>query len=151
MARFLLVAIWALSILPASAQTPDYSIQAIRDNIESNVVGPKSITPLDTFTPAVPSALTASVGIGAVELAWSRNIEPNFKEYRVLRSEESGPFVEIAHGLIRLRILNIEIEPCDLPEANGLRSYRQMQRILRNVHNAFHERHAAPVAFPGLR
>jgi hypothetical protein len=32
-------------------------------------------------------------------LAWARNTESDFKEYRVFRSEESGPFVEIAHGL----------------------------------------------------
>jgi hypothetical protein len=76
-----------------------YSIQAARDQIESNVVGPENITPIDTFPPAVPSEPTASVGIGAVELAWNRNTESSFKEYRVLRSEEGGPFVEIARGL----------------------------------------------------
>ncbi len=76
-----------------------YSVQAVRDNVESNIVGPKDITPSDVFPPAVPTGLTASVGIGAVELAWNRNTESDFKEYRVLRSEEGGPFVEIAHGL----------------------------------------------------
>ena len=34
-----------------------------------------------------------------MELAWNRNTEANFKEYRVMRAEEGGPFVEIAHGL----------------------------------------------------
>jgi hypothetical protein len=76
-----------------------YTIQAVRDNVESNIIGPENITPSNVFPPAVPSGLTASVGIGAVELAWNRNTEPDFKEYRVLRSEEGGPFVEIAHGL----------------------------------------------------
>jgi hypothetical protein len=76
-----------------------YSIQAVRDNIESNIVGPETITPINEFPPAVPSGLTASIGIGAVELAWNRNTESNFNEYRVLRSEQGGPFVEIAHGL----------------------------------------------------
>ena len=80
-------------------KTYRYSIQALRDNIESNVVGPETITPVDTFPPAVPSGLTASVGIAAVELAWNRNTESDFKEYRVLRSEEGGPFAEIARGL----------------------------------------------------
>ena len=37
MTRFLLAALWALSILPASAQTPDYSIQAIRYAISPGV------------------------------------------------------------------------------------------------------------------
>lgn len=76
-----------------------YSIQAVRDNVESNVVGPEAITPVNEFAPAVPSGLTASIGIGAVELAWNRNTDSDFKEYRVLRSEAGGPFVEIAHGL----------------------------------------------------
>ena len=80
-------------------KTYQYSIQAVRDKIESNVVGPQTITPIDTFPPAVPSGLTASIGIGAVELAWNRNTESDFKEYRVLRSEEGGPFVEVARGL----------------------------------------------------
>jgi hypothetical protein len=80
-------------------KTYQYSIQAVRDNIESSVVGPETVTPIDIFPPAVPTGLTASVGIGAVELAWNRNTESDFKEYRVLRSEEGGPFVEIAHGL----------------------------------------------------
>jgi hypothetical protein len=77
-----------------------YSVEAVRDNIASNVVGPESITPVDEFPPSVPSGLTASVGIGSVELAWNRNTESYFKEYRVLRAEEGGgPFAEIARGL----------------------------------------------------
>jgi hypothetical protein len=76
-----------------------YSVQAVRGSIESNIVGPESITPIDTFPPAVPSGLTASVGVGTVELAWTRNTESDFKEYRIVRSEEGAPFVEIAHGL----------------------------------------------------
>jgi hypothetical protein len=76
-----------------------YSIQAVRDDIASNVVGPENITPIDIFPPAVPSGLTASVGIGTVELAWNRNTESDFKEYRVLRSDQGGPFNEIARGL----------------------------------------------------
>ena len=43
--------------------------------------------------------MTASIGIGAVELAWNRNTESSFKEYRVSRAEEGGPFAEIARGL----------------------------------------------------
>lgn len=76
-----------------------YSVQAIRGAVESDVAGPENITPVDTFAPEVPSGLTASAGLGAVELAWMRNTEPDFKEYRILRSEQGGPFVEIARGL----------------------------------------------------
>jgi hypothetical protein len=80
-------------------KTYQYSIQAVRDRIESDVVGPEIITPIDKFAPATPTGLTASVGIGAIELAWTRNTESDFKEYRILRSEEGGPLVEIARGL----------------------------------------------------
>ena len=80
-------------------KTYQYFIQAVRDNIESNVVGPATITPIDKFPPAVPTGLTASIGIGTIELAWNRNTESDFKEYRVLRSEENRPFAEIARGL----------------------------------------------------
>jgi hypothetical protein len=80
-------------------KTYQYFIQAVGDKVESNVVGPETITPIDKFPPDVPTGLTASVGIGAVELAWTRNTESDFKEYQILRSEEGGPFIEIAHGL----------------------------------------------------
>jgi hypothetical protein len=80
-------------------KTYQYSVQGVRGDVESDVAGPESITPVDTFAPEVPTGLTASVGLGAVELAWTRNTESDFKEYRVLRSEEGGPFVEIVRGL----------------------------------------------------
>ncbi len=80
-------------------KTYQYSIQAVREGTESNIVGPETITPADVFPPAVPTGLTASRGIGSIELAWGRNTEPGFKEYQVLRSEEGGTFVEIAKGL----------------------------------------------------
>jgi hypothetical protein len=50
-----------------------YSVQGTRGTEESDVAGPASITPVDTFAPEVPSGLTASVGLGSVELAWTRN------------------------------------------------------------------------------
>jgi hypothetical protein len=80
-------------------KTYQYSVQSMRGKVESDVAGPETITPIDTFAPEVPSGLTASVGLGAVELAWTRNTEPDLKEYRIFRSEEGGPFVEIARGL----------------------------------------------------
>ena len=49
--------------------------------------------------PAIPAGLTVSAGLGSVELAWERNTEPDFKEYRVYRSEAEGPFAQIAAGL----------------------------------------------------
>jgi hypothetical protein len=80
-------------------KTYQYTVQGVRGTVESDVAGPEIITPVDTFAPEVPAGLTASVGLGAVELAWTRNTESDFKEYRVFRSEEGGPFVEIARGL----------------------------------------------------
>jgi hypothetical protein len=88
-----------LDISAEYGKTYQYSVQGARGTVESDVAGPQSVTPVDTFAPEVPSGLTASVGLGAVELAWTRNTESDFKEYRVLRSEEGGPFVEIARGL----------------------------------------------------
>ena len=58
-----------------------------------------TITPRDIFPPAVPAGLTASAGVGSVELAWERNTEPDFKEYRVFRAEGDGAFNQIAAGL----------------------------------------------------
>ena len=80
-------------------KTYQYYVQGIHDKNESDVVESGSITPKDVFPPQVPTGLTASVGLGAIELAWTRNTESDFKEYRVFRSEENGPFIQIAAGL----------------------------------------------------
>jgi hypothetical protein len=77
----------------------EYYVQGIHEKTESEVAGPAQITPKDTFAPAVPMGLTASAGLAAIELAWDRNTEPDLKEYRVYRSEENGPFIQIAEGL----------------------------------------------------
>ncbi len=80
-------------------KTYQYYVQGIHDKTESEIVESNSLTPQDIFPPQVPAGLTASAGIGAVELAWNRNAETDFKEYRVLRSEENGPYIQIAAGL----------------------------------------------------
>ena len=80
-------------------KTYQYFVQSFRDKTESDVTGPVSVTPKDIFPPHVPTGLTASAGLGSVELAWERNTEPDFKEYRVYRSEADGPFSQIADGL----------------------------------------------------
>jgi hypothetical protein len=77
----------------------EYYVQGLHQKTESDAAGPASITPEDKFPPAVPAGLTASQGLGAVELAWERNTEPDWKEYRVYRSEEDGAFVPIVDGL----------------------------------------------------
>ncbi len=80
-------------------KTYEYYVQGIHDRTESDVAGPVSVTPLDKFPPSVPTGLTASAGVAAVELAWNRNTESDLKEYRVYRSDENGPFLPIAEGL----------------------------------------------------
>ena len=80
-------------------KTYEYYVQGVHDKAESDAVGPVQITPKDTFPPHVPAGVTVSVGVNAIELAWERNTESDFKQYRVYRSEESGPFVKIAEGL----------------------------------------------------
>ena len=77
----------------------DYYVEALHDKATSEVAGPVNITPKDIFPPAVPTGLNASPGVGAVELAWDRNTESDFKEYRVLRAEGGGPFAQVAAGI----------------------------------------------------
>ena len=77
----------------------EYYVQGIHEKTESDAAGPAPVIPTDTFPPAVPSGLTASIGIGAIELAWERNTESDFKDYQVYRSEEDGPFVKIAESV----------------------------------------------------
>jgi len=80
-------------------KTYEYSVQAVHDKVESDTAGPAAITPRDIFPPRVPTGLTASAGVGAVELAWDRNTESDFKEYRVYRSEGGASFSVVAQGL----------------------------------------------------
>ncbi len=77
----------------------EYYVRGIYNKAESDLAGPASITPKDTFPPNVPTGLAASAGLNGIELAWERNTEPDFKEYRVLRAEAGGPFQQIADGL----------------------------------------------------
>jgi hypothetical protein len=80
-------------------KTYQYFVEGIHDKTESDVVESNLVTPKDIFPPQVPTGLAASLGVDAIELAWTRNTEADFKEYRVFRSEENGPFVQIAAGL----------------------------------------------------
>lgn len=66
------------------------------NEIESDNSEPVTITPLDTFPPAVPQDVVAAVLPGAarsafvVDLSWSINLETDFAGYRVYRSEQKG-------------------------------------------------------------
>ena len=66
------------------------------NEIESDNSEAVTVTPLDTFPPAVPQDLVAAVLPGAapsafvVDLSWSLNLETDFAGYRVYRSEQEG-------------------------------------------------------------
>jgi hypothetical protein len=78
-------------------KTYQYLVQAMTDDLHTSEVSPPvSITPVDQFAPAVPGALTAILGVSTIELAWTRNIERDFKGYNVYRSTDDGPFEKIA-------------------------------------------------------
>jgi len=80
-------------------RTYQYYVEGVHQKTESELASAKPITPVDTFAPKVPVGLTASAGLNAVELAWERNVEPDLKEYRVYRADQSGAFVKIAEGI----------------------------------------------------
>jgi len=74
-----------------------YLVQAFADENHQSVVSePMVFTPKDEFPPAVPGAVTAVAGVNTIELAWTRNAEPDFKGYNVMRSTDGGPFEKVA-------------------------------------------------------
>ena len=80
-------------------KTYTYYVQGVHDKAESDGAGPATITPKDEFPPAPPAGLAAAVSGDSIELSWERSTESDFKEYRVYRSAEGGPFEQIAAGL----------------------------------------------------
>ncbi len=79
------------------AKRYQYVVQAVLDERRQSVASDAVvITPVDKFPPAVPGALTALAGVSSVELAWTRNAEPDFKGYNVYRAEGDGDFQKIA-------------------------------------------------------
>jgi fibronectin type 3 domain-containing protein len=73
-----------------------YLVQAFADEShQSAMAEAMPITPVDTFAPAVPGAVTAVAGVNTIELAWTRNGEPDFKGYNVYRSLDNGPYEKV--------------------------------------------------------
>lgn len=88
-----------------------YLVQAVADDLHgSDVSAPVTITPEDKFPPAIPGALTAILGVSTVELAWTRNVEPDFKGYNVYRSTDGGPFLKIGEGIVAPTFSDSKIE-----------------------------------------
>ena len=74
-----------------------YLIQAIAGEKQWSVVsGAAAITPEDKFPPAVPEGLSAVPTPQSIELAWTRNTEPDFRGSNIFRSDDNGPFQKIA-------------------------------------------------------
>jgi hypothetical protein len=71
-------------------------IQVEGNELESSDSQPVTVTPRDTFPPAVPRGLVAAVLPGAtsgtvlVDLSWSINLETDLAGYHVYRSEQEG-------------------------------------------------------------
>lgn len=63
---------------------------------ESEISAPVSITPIDTFPPAVPAGVTAVAAPESIELSWERNTEADLRGYRVYRSVDGRPFDKVS-------------------------------------------------------
>jgi hypothetical protein len=78
-----------------------YMVMAFEGDTRRSVVSQTvSITPKDTFAPAVPSGVTAAAGVSAIELAWVRNTEADFRGYNIYRATGDGPFAKINSSFI---------------------------------------------------
>lgn len=67
-----------------------YWLQAVRrageSDAESEIAGPVSVTPVDTFPPAIPRGLNAVAGLTTIELSWDPNTDTDLAFYRVYRA-----------------------------------------------------------------
>jgi len=75
-----------------------YEIQAIEAGATSERSDPLSITPVDTFAPAIPQGLSALAGPASAQLSWERNQEQDLALYRIYRAISNGPFTKIAES-----------------------------------------------------
>ncbi len=118
--------------LPITARAYQYLVQAVAGPTQqSEVSAPATITPKDIFPPAVPSGVSAVAGVNAIELAWERNTEPDFKGYNVYRSVDGGPFEKIASEITAPAYSDHQVESgntyryqVSAVDVNGLESQR---------------------------
>jgi predicted phage tail protein len=89
----------------------EYTVQGVSGTAESEISRAASILTKDIFPPAVPAGLTASPGIDTVELAWDRNIEADFRGYRVYRSVDGGTFDRVADMIAAPSFSDKSIQP----------------------------------------
>jgi hypothetical protein len=89
-----------------------YMVMALEDETRQSLPSQTvSITPKDIFPPAVPAGLTASEANNAIELAWVRNTEADFRGYNVFRSEGNGPFEKVASVIDVPVYRDAQVEP----------------------------------------
>jgi hypothetical protein len=62
-----------------------YFVMGFHNASESEISAEVTITPIDTFAPAVPAGLNAIIGTRSIELNWTRDPEPDLGGYRVYR------------------------------------------------------------------
>ncbi|MCS7316274.1 MAG: hypothetical protein RMI94_14225 [Bryobacterales bacterium] len=94
------------SFLDSSAafgQDWEYSVQAFLkagdQEALSEISEVVSIRPEDRFPPAPPTGLQATPGLGAIELLWDANPEPDLEGYRVWRAAGNGKLAPLT-GII---------------------------------------------------
>jgi fibronectin type 3 domain-containing protein len=74
-----------------------YFVQALVGELRQSVISAiVSVTPADTFPPAVPAGLMAVAGVNSIELAWQPDTEEDLAGYQVYRSTDGGTPARIA-------------------------------------------------------
>ncbi len=81
-----------------------YKVQAFRKLNDKQIAeGPQSeaveITPTDTFPPAVPEGLRLIAGVASIEVSWQRNLELDWKAYKIWRSEGDAEFKVLVENI----------------------------------------------------
>jgi hypothetical protein len=89
----------------------EYTVRAAFEAAISETAGPVSIKPLDTFPPAVPTALSANTGVGRIGLTWERATEPDLRGYRVYRGPKGGELAVLVDLVETPAYSDRQIEP----------------------------------------
>lgn len=63
-----------------------YRAKAVSGAAMSAQTDSVTLTPIDRFPPAAPTALNAIAGVGSVELAWERDQETDLRSYKIYRA-----------------------------------------------------------------
>jgi hypothetical protein len=89
-------------------RTYSYKVRAVfkqgTQEAESEDAEPVELTPKDIFPPQTPQGLTALYTVGAVELIWNANLEPDLAGYNVYRRQDGKPSQRVNKDLVRTPI-----------------------------------------------